>query len=57
MPKIYFNTELTEEDIKLIKGCLLTSKETFKCIPIKNNLIKTRIIQIDKLLEKISEGS
>lgn len=57
MSKIYFNQELTQEDMKLIKGCLLTTKETFKCIPFKNNDIKNKITQIDNLLEKISEGS
>ena len=50
-------SELTQEDMKLIKGCLLTTKETFKYIPFKNNDIKNKIIQIDNLLEKISEGS
>lgn len=41
-----------EEELKLIKGCLLTTKETFKCIPFKNNDIKEKIVQIDNLLEK-----
>lgn len=57
---IYFENDLfefTQEDLKLIKGCLLTTKETFKCIPFKNQDIKNKIKQIDKLLEKFKEGS
>lgn len=46
-----------QEELKIIKGCLLTTKETFKCIPFKNNDIKTKIKQIDELLKKFSEGS
>lgn len=56
---IYFKDkvfEFTEEDLKLIKGCLLTTKETFKCIPFKNQDIKNKIKQIDKLLKKFEEG-
>lgn len=44
-----------EEELKLIKGCLLTTKETFKCIPFKNKDIKLKIKQIDNLLEKFKE--
>lgn len=29
-----------EEELKIIKGCLLTTKETFKCIPFKSKDIK-----------------
>ena len=57
MSKIYFKEELTQEDVKLIKGCLLTTKETFKAIPFKTDKIKNTILQIDNLLKKISEGS
>lgn len=49
--------ELTQEELKIIKGCLLTTKETFKCIPFKNKDIKNKIEQIDELLKKFSEGS
>jgi len=42
----------TDDELKLIKGCLLTTKETFKCIPFKNKDIKDKIIQIDNLLKK-----
>lgn len=41
-----------EEEMKLIKGCLLTTKETFKLLPFKNENIKNKINEIDKLLEK-----
>ena len=58
---IYFTNnlgaELTREDIKIIKGCLLTTKETFKCIPFKNKDMKNKIKQIDEVLEKICEGA
>ncbi len=54
---LYFKAELTKEDIKLIKGCLLTTKETFKLMPIKNKDIKNKINQIDELLLKIVEGA
>lgn len=53
MEKINF----TQEDLKLIKGCLLTTKETFKCVPFKNLDIKNKIKQIDNLLAKFKEGS
>lgn len=46
-----------KEEMKLIKGCLLTTKETFLHIPFKNKIVKERINQIDKLLEKFSEVS
>lgn len=57
---IYFDEDLfqfTQEELKLIKGCLLTTKETFKCIPFKNKEIKNKIQQIDKLLLKFKEGA
>lgn len=41
-----------EEEMKLIKGCLLTTKETFKLLPFKKENIKIKINEIDKLLEK-----
>ena len=41
-----------EEEMKIIKGCLLTTKETFKCIPFKNKNIKEKMQQIDNLLKK-----
>lgn len=46
-----------QEEIKLIKGCLLTTKETFKCIPFKSKDIKEKMKQIDILLIKITEGA
>ena len=42
-----------QEELKLIIGCLLTTKETLKCIPFKNNDMKEKMKQIDKLLEKV----
>ena len=41
-----------EEELLLIKGCLLTTKETFKLLPFKKENIKNKIKEIDKLLEK-----
>ena len=41
-----------EEELLLIKGCLLTAKETFKLLPFKKENIKNKIKEIDKLLEK-----
>lgn len=42
-----------DEELRLIKGCLLTTKETFKCIPFKNKDIKNKIKEIDNLLNKM----
>lgn len=42
----------TEEELNLIKGCLLITKETFKFLPFKKENIKNKIKEIDKLLEK-----
>ena len=41
-----------EEELKIIKVCLLTTKETFKCIPFKSKDIKEKMQQIDNLLKK-----
>ena len=49
---IYIREEFTQEELKVIKGCLLTTKETFKLIPFKNNDIKEKIKQIDTILNK-----
>lgn len=54
---IYIKEEFTQKELKLIKGCLLTTKETFKLIPLKNNDIREKIKQIDILLDKFVEGS
>ncbi len=48
--------EFSENELKLIKGCLLTTKETFKCIPFKNQDIKNKISQIEELLKKFNAG-
>lgn len=44
--------EFSDEEIKLIKGCILTTQQTLKCIPLKNKDIKEKLIQIDELLKK-----
>lgn len=43
-----------EEEIKVIKGCLLTTKEIFGRAPFKTKDIKDKIIAIDYILEKIN---
>lgn len=53
---IFIIEELTQDDLKLMKGCLLTAKETFNLIPFKNKDIKNKIKQIDELLQKFSGG-
>lgn len=50
------NLNLTNKEYKLLKGCLLTTKETFKCIPIKTNDIKLKIKEIENLIQKINEN-
>ena len=47
---------LSDEERKLIKGCLLTTKETFKLMPFKNSDIKNKIKQIDELLIKFDKS-
>lgn len=44
---------LTEKEIKLVIACLLITKETFKCVPLKTNDIKMKITEIEELLKKI----
>lgn len=46
--------DFSKEELILIKGCLLTTKETLKCIPFKNNDVKQKIDKIDKLLLKFN---
>lgn len=55
--KEYINLSFTQDDLKLINGCLLTTKEFFKSLPYKNQDIKNKIKQIDILLLKFTEGS
>lgn len=43
----------SDEELKVIKSCLLTTKETFKLLPFKRENIKNKIKEIDNLLEKI----
>ena len=42
------------DELKLIKSCLLTTKETFKLLPFKKENIKNKIKEIDELLDKIN---
>lgn len=46
-----------EEELKLIRGCLLTTKETFELLPYKKKYLKIQIQQINNILKKIPEGS
>ena len=41
-----------EEELLLIKSCLLTTKETIRLLPFKKENIKNKINEIDKLLQK-----
>lgn len=43
----------SDEDLKLIKGCLLTTKEFFNMSPIKSKDVKNKIKQINDLYNKI----
>ncbi len=49
--------DFNSEELKVIKGCLLTTKETLKYIPFKNSSMKNTLAQIDNLLLKFPEGS
>ena len=51
------NICFTKEELKLIKGALLTTKETFKCITFKNKDIKNKLNEIEQLLLKFDEGT
>lgn len=51
-----FKEEFTKEDLKIIKGCLLTTKETLKLVPFKNKDTKNKLIEIDNVLQKLAEG-
>lgn len=53
---LYFKDDITQEDLKIIRGCLLTTKETLRVLPFKNNYMKNKIKQIDVVLAKFSEG-
>ncbi len=43
----------SDQELILIKNCLLTTKETFKLLPFKKENIKNKVKEIDDLLEKI----
>lgn len=44
----------SEEDIKLLKGCVLSTRELLSKIPFKNKDVKNKIAAINKLLEKFN---
>lgn len=48
---------LTPEEYKLVFGCLLTTKETFKMVPIKNSNIKNKIKEIDNFIKKYDKNN
>lgn len=54
---MYVEGDITQEDLKLVKGCLLTTKETLKILPYKTKDIKNKILQIDTFLKRFSEGA
>ena len=43
-----------EEELKIIKGCLLTTNETFKIIPFKDKKTKETMLAITNLLKKFN---
>ena len=54
---IYIEPDFTQEELKLIKGCLLTTNSFFELDPFKNTDIKNKMKQIDILLKKFKSGS
>ena len=46
--------EFSQEELKIIKGCLLTTNETFKIIPFKDKKTKETMSAINNLLEKFN---
>lgn len=54
---LYFKDDITQDDLKIIRGCLLTTKETLRVLPFKNNDMKNKMKQIDEVLAKFSEGA
>ena len=46
--------KLTKEEVKLIEGCLLMTKETLKCLPFKTNDIKKKIVEIEQFWKKLN---
>lgn len=43
-----------EEELLLLKSCLLTTKETIRILPFKKECLKNKIKQIDNTLNKIN---
>lgn len=55
MSYMYVEGDITQEDLKLVKGCLLTTKETLKILPFKTNDIKAKLKEIDIFLKRFCE--
>lgn len=55
MSYIYVEGDITQEDLQLVKGCLLTTKEALKILPFKTNEIKNKLIEIDKFIQRFCE--
>lgn len=49
-----FRLEFSQEELKIIKGCLLTTNETFKLVPFKDKKTKDTISAINNLLKKFN---
>lgn len=50
-----FKLEFSQEELKLIKGCILTTIETLKVIPFKSKEIKNKLAELEKLELKFRE--
>lgn len=48
--------DFNSEELKVIKGCLLTTKETLKLVPFKNSSMKKNTCTNRQLIIKISGG-
>ena len=46
--------EFSQEELILIKGCLLTINETFKFVPLKDKKTKDTMAAINNLLKKFN---
>ena len=47
--------EFSFDELKLIKSCLLISKETLRCMIFKNKKTNEKIVEIDNLLLRFKE--
>ena len=46
--------EFSQEELKIIKGFLLTTNETFKLLPFKDKKTKETMLAITNLLKKFN---